>query len=264
MLKIIKSIIYICCTCITVIALWMTLIYIVDPNPLFVPSPIDVYISWRAMMQGHLGYDIVISWMRVLSGSVLSVICALLLSMCMAHIYILKKILSPGINFLNNIPITALVPLIIVVVGIEEWSRIMILFLWSFLINTVSIQWLIHHIDHHIYELAQSLGYNLYKICLLQLHAIKHAVYDLLYSSICISWTYVILAEMMAATNGIGFALKDAARYLDIPKIRFLLIVLGCIGLTSHTLYLSVRKYLFSYLPSYYHDHNQQPSSPMV
>jgi NitT/TauT family transport system permease protein len=59
------------------------------------------------------------------------------------------------------------------------------------------------------------------------------------------AWTYVIVAELIGASSGIGHMIMDSQRLLDTGQMIFGIVVIGVIGLVTDVLVKALNRWLF-------------------
>ena len=67
---------------------------------------------------------------------------------------------------------------------------------------------------------------------------------------LAVSWTYLVIAEIVAATTGIGAVMMRAKRFLHVEKIMAGILVIGLLGLLFDFLFRRLHRLLFPYLES--------------
>ena len=102
-------------------------------NPGLLPSPFAVFGHfWTGLTEGELGINILMSLQRVLAGLLLGTAAAVPVGFLIGWYRPVRRLIDPLINFFRALPPIALIPLVIVYLGIGEIAKIAILFYASF------------------------------------------------------------------------------------------------------------------------------------
>ena len=138
------------------------------------------------------------------------------------------------LEFLRHVPPLAAIPLIILWAGIDEASKLTIIFLASFFplfLNTCSG---IRNCDPKLLEVGQSLGFSKAQLIRhIQLPAALEAIVTGLQLSLGYSWRALIGAELIAASAGIGYLILDAE---EMSRPDIVLAGMLCIGIIGSIL----------------------------
>jgi NitT/TauT family transport system permease protein len=129
-------------------------------------------------------------------------------------------------------PITGFVPLIIIWVGLDEPSKILIITLGVVLYNVIMVADAVKFIPNEMINVAYTMGASrwdvLWKVIV---PATFPSVLDTLRVNISGAWNFVVIAELLAAQNGLGFKIIQAQRFLQTDKVLFCIALIGAIGL---------------------------------
>jgi NitT/TauT family transport system permease protein len=98
-------------------------------------------------------------------------------------------------------------------------------------------------------EAAQTLGATRSEIIkLVLLQGSKPALVDTLRITMGWAWTYLVVAELVAANSGLGYAILKAQRFLQTDKIFGGIIIIGLIGLVTDQLFRWVHRVAFPWM----------------
>lgn len=218
---------------VTVLVLWWTVSASGSVNPLFLPSPQAV---WQAGQQqwtrGLLLNDALSSIRRVFIGFALSAGLALPIGIAMGTNQVICRLLEPLMGLIRYMPAPAFIPLLIIYFGLEELPKVLLIFIGTFFFNTLMIMDAVKFVPHELVETARTLGGRTLPI-LLRVVApfIAPQVLDTYRINMASAWNLVIVAELVAATEGLGKRISLAQRFLRTDEIFMGLIVIGLIGL---------------------------------
>jgi len=213
--------------------LWGVFSYCGWVSPMFLPTPTAVVQSGIDMFaNGDLTTDIFASCSRVLGGFLLSAAIGVPIGIAMGTFYSMENLFSPIVGTVRYMPVTAFVPLIVIWVGLGEASKLLIIFLGVVLYNAIMVADAVKFIPSEMINVAYTLGANRRDVLLkVIIPATFPSVLDTLRVNISGAWNYLIIAELVAAQNGLGFRIVEAQRFLQTDKVLFCIAVIGVIGL---------------------------------
>jgi NitT/TauT family transport system permease protein len=219
-------------------------------EPVFMPGPwrvLDKLRSWY-VDDGLLG-DIAISTLRVVAGWALSAVIALPLGLAIGSFRGVQALLEPLTDFIRYMPAVAFIPLVMVWVGIDEGAKIAIIFIGTFFQMVLMVAEDVRRVPMAQIEAAQTMGAT--RIELIEkviVPSAKPALLDTLRVTMGWAWTYLVVAELVAASSGLGFAILKAQRFLQTDKIFAGILLIGLIGLVIDQLMRQVHRRAFPYL----------------
>lgn len=208
-------------------------------SEIFLPSPLGVI---RKMIElakeGELWSSCYSSTRRVMVGWIWSVIFALPIGMLMARSKKFSAFIQPIIEFARYLPVVALVPLTLLYMGIDESQKYMIIFLGTFFQLVLMVCDTVSSVDQNMINAARTLGakgFQIYKEVIFP--AALPGLMDDFRMTIGWAWTYLVVAEMVAASDGLGYMILRSQRYLATDTIFSGLIMIGLIGLVTDFLF---------------------------
>lgn len=218
---------------VVVVALWQLLhvTEVVAPNLL--PSPLEVVRSGiRLYSRGELVTHVVTSTLRVLVGVVVGVTLAIPVGFALGWYSGLRKFFDPLLNFFRALPPIALVPLVVVYVGIGEAGRLFVLIYASFFPATIVIYEGITGIESIYVRAARVLGANSAEMFLKVVFpfALPH-VLTAFRVALGVAWATLVAAELVAARTGLGAMIQNASNFFQIPTIFLGIIIIGVVAL---------------------------------
>lgn len=170
----------------------------------------------KSMIAGFQSGDLVMhSWVtfeEILIGFPAGVIFGIGLGYAFGRSRLLAEVFEPIIMALNGIPRTALAPLFIVWLGIGLWSKVGVVFLLTFFLNFFNTYAGMRQLDQEFVDLARLMGARRWRLTFrVILPAISPYVFTGIRTSIPFSVIGAIVGEFVAATEGIGFFIRQAA-----------------------------------------------------
>jgi NitT/TauT family transport system permease protein len=202
-------------------------------DPVFLPGPVQVVTrlaNW--MIEDDLWGDTMISMYRVIAGFVLSAVLALPLGLLIGAFKPIEAILEPLTDFIRYMPAVAFIPLVMLWLGIGESAKISIIFIGTFFQMVLMVAENVRLVPRAQIEAAQTMGADRGEIVqLVLLQSAKPAILDTLRLTMGWAWTYLVVAELVAANSGLGYAILKAQRFLKTDTIFGGIILIGLIGL---------------------------------
>lgn len=235
---------------VVIIALWQLAAQLGLMSPVFLPSPWAVMLAFYHMFVdfGFLN-DIGISVYRVWAAFLVSALMAIPLGIMMSSFRIVNSINEPIIDFLRYLPVPALVPLTIIWFGIGEVSKITLLWMGTFFQLVPLIADDANRVPHEYIEIARTVGAKPRDILKdVILRAMLPSMVDNLRITLGWCWTYLVIAEIVASSSGIGYVIWDARRYMQTPTVMAGVVAIGVIGLVTDQAIRIIHRRVFSYL----------------
>jgi NitT/TauT family transport system permease protein len=135
-------------------------------------------------------------------------------------------------EYVRYIPVPALIPLLMLFFGIGEMAKVMLIFVGVFFQLVLMVADEVRRVPHELVQVSQTLGAGRAEIIRLVLfRAATPGIFDALRLCNGWAWTYLVVAELIAANEGMGYRILKFSRFLQTPKIFVYLILLGIIGL---------------------------------
>ncbi|MEV5749153.1 ABC transporter permease [Actinoallomurus sp. NPDC052308] len=210
------------------------------PNPLQVAAK-----AGRLIADGTLLQDALASLRRVLLGFALGTLLAVPVGFLMGWYPTARALLEPYIQFFRTIPPLALIPLAVVLLGIGEVPKIFVIFLAAFLSSVVATLQGVVDVDRTLINAARVLGASDRTIFLkVVIPASTPFILVGMRVGLGSAWGTLVAAELIAATQGLGYRMQQAQLYYDLPTIFVGLITIGVLGLAMDRLLLLAERRL--------------------
>jgi len=211
---------------------WMALAGSGWVDPVFLPGPGAVLARLATWWADGLLEDIGTSTLRVLGGWALAALVALPLGLLIGSFRTLQALLEPLTDFIRYMPAVAFVPLVMVWIGIDEGAKVAVIFIGTFFQMVLMVAEDIRRVPQAQIEAAQTMGATRREIVeQVLVPSAKPALLDTLRVTMGWAWTYLVVAELVAASSGLGFAILKAQRFLQTDKIFAGIVLIGLIGL---------------------------------
>ncbi len=221
-----------------VLVLWWAVTEFGDIPSYRLPSPADVVnAAGELASSGQLWRDVAISTQRVLQGFAFGSLIGIVIGSLIGLSRNASILLSPTIGALRAVPSLAWVPLLVLYVGIFEPSKVILITIGAAfpVLTTLSIA--LRHVDPHLVELGRAYGLGrLSLLTTVQLPAVIPALVSGLRLALAQSWLFLVAAELLASSMGLGFLLMDSGNNGRVDRIFLAIIVLAVLGKTTDAL----------------------------
>ncbi|MCG8350922.1 MAG: ABC transporter permease [Chloroflexales bacterium] len=238
-------------TVVLIILAWCVLTYGGVVNSLFLPAPDQVARTLAVMVQdGTLWTHASASLMIILIGWLTAAVVAVPLGILMGSFRLFEAALEPMITFVRYLPVSALIPLLILYVGIGDETRITVIFIGTFFQLIVLVADVAAHVAHDLLDSAYTLGASRRRVVThVLIPATLPGVMDNLRITIGWAWTYLVVAELVAAERGLGYLILDSMRGLFVDRIFVGLLTIGLLGFASDQLFKWLHHKLLPWSP---------------
>lgn len=217
-------------------------------NPLFIPSPVKVAASAVDLINNGLANDIIYTVLRVMVSFFISIAFALPVGLLISESNFIKKLLMPYIDFIRYIPVPVLIPLTILFFGIGELAKIVLLFIGTFFQIVLLFMDDLARVPKEYFDLAFTLNFTSVERLKMKVQSSLPSMYDNMRISLGLSWSYVIIAELVASDVGLGHMIKEAQRFSHTAEVYVGILVMGLIGFISDYIFRKSYNKFFPYM----------------
>ena len=218
-------------------------------SPTFLASPITMTREgWTLFVEFNFLYDIGMTVWRVLGGFLLASLVAVPLGVAMGAYKGVEAFMEPFVSFCRYLPASAFIPLLILWAGLGELQKLLVIFIGSVFQITLMVAVTVGSARRDLVEAAYTLGAD--HAGIVRRVLIPGAAPDIAETLRLVlgwAWTYVIVAELIGSSSGIGHMITDSQALLNTGQIIFGIIVIGLIGLVSDLAFKAVNRKLFSW-----------------
>ncbi|PPF88099.1 nitrate ABC transporter permease [Clavibacter michiganensis] len=196
------------------------------------PAPLDVVRAGAQLAeQGILGQYVAISLQRVLLGFALGATVGLVLGAVVGLSRVGRLLLAPTAGAFRTVPSLAWVPLLLLWMGINEDSKVTLVAIGAVFPVYTTVAGALRHVDPHLVEVGRAFG--LTRIPLLvtvQLPAVLPAVVSGLRLALAQSWLFLVAAELLAASMGLGYLLTESSANGRVDRVLLAIVLLAVLG----------------------------------
>jgi len=237
---------FFCASFAIVLAIWALAraLHIVNPE-LFPSIPAVWQAGVRTVRDGSLLTNIAVSFLRVLIGFFLGMLLAIIFGSLIGSSRVLRLLADPAINFFRALPPIALIPLMIILFGIGELPKIVVLTYASFFPALVVIYQAFVSMDPIYARAARTLGATNGEVFRkVTLPLMVPAIVTAARVSLGVAWATLVAAELVAAQRGIGAMMVDAQAFFQMPVLVLGVLMIGAISLAMDTAVRTVERRL--------------------
>jgi NitT/TauT family transport system permease protein len=213
----------------------------------FLADPITMVRSgYDLLANQRFATDIGMTVWRVLGGFALAAVLAVPLGVLMGAYKPIEAFFEPFVSFARYLPASAFIPLLILWAGIGEAQKLAVIFIGSFFQLVLMIAVSVGNTRRDLVEAAYTLGAGDRGIVTrVLLPSSAPEIAETLRMVLGWAWTYVIVAELIGASSGIGHMITDSQALMATDQIIFGIIVIGLIGLVTDFAFKAFNRKLF-------------------
>jgi NitT/TauT family transport system permease protein len=176
--------------------------------------------------------DIWASVFRVTVGFGLAALIGVPLGILMGSLKVFEAIAEPLLSFIRYMPASAFIPLFILWLGIGESEKIAVILFGTFFPLALMVMDVTKNVASDLIDTAYTLGVSRWGVFRrIILPASMPGIMDTLRIAFGWAWTYLVVAEIVAAGSGLGYMIMQSQRFLKTSHIIVGIIVIGIIGI---------------------------------
>ena len=203
--------------------------------------------TWDAAVElyrsGDLVTDMQASLTRVAIGYGASMAIGVVIGVLMGSFRSAEAVFEPQIGFLRYIPATALTPLFLLWLGIEETPKIALVLVGTVFYNILMVADVARAVPKEQINASYTLGAR--RLRVLGRVILPHSypgIIDVARINLAAAWLMLVVAELLAAEEGLAYRIARATRGRQVDRMFALLIVFGLIGLLSDVALRQLRR----------------------
>jgi NitT/TauT family transport system permease protein len=219
-----------------------------------VPTPLAVLQGWQDWIFGAPGMglnpysgtwlsNVQYSSMRVLQGFTLAAVIGIPLGLMIGWSRVVAQLFDPLVQSLRPIPITAWLPFSIALFGIRDMGSVFLIFLGGFYAIVVNTTQGARDVERNLVRAATMMGATRLQLLLrVVLPSAMPSVFTGMRIGLGISWTAVIVSEMVAVKSGLGYVLWDAYYVGRMDIVLADMVSIGAMGYLSDRLIVMLER----------------------
>jgi len=204
-------------------------------DELFLKDPVyTLKIGIELFTQFNFAEDVGVTVWRVVGGFILAALVAVPLGILMGAFKPIEAFFEPFVSFARYLPASAFIPLLILWAGVGEAQKLLVIFIGSVFQLVLMVSVIVGSTRRDLVEAAYTLGADSAGIVRrVMLPGAAPQIAETLRLVLGWAWTYVIVAELVGSSSGIGHMIMDSQRLLDTGQMIFGIFCIGVIGLAS-------------------------------
>lgn len=217
---------------------------------LLLPGPLKVISTLSGLLSTEdFWIDIGASVLRILASFTLASAIAVPLGIVMGSFRALEAFFNPFMAAWRYLPAPSFIPVLLMWFGTGEGPKIALLFIGVVFFLIVLIMDYTKQVRNEFIETSMTLGGTRSQILwTVIVPAVLPNVVVAMRQMLAVSWTYLVIAEIVASTNGIGAMMMRARRFLHTDEIMAGIVVIGVLGLVCDMLFRIAHRIFFPYI----------------
>jgi len=219
-------------------------------NDLLVPSPQKVLAAtYDLFVNRGFTSDVLISVWRVFISFAMACAVAIPLGVAMGTFASIEAIFAPFVSAWRYLPAPSFIPILLMWFGTGEAPKLALLVIGVIFFLITLVMDHTKNVRKELIETALTLGANRYVVVLkVVFPAALPDIITAMRQMLAMAWTYLVIAEIVASTTGIGAMMMRARRFLKTDEILAGIIVIGVLGLLTDVMFRMLHRRLFPYL----------------
>jgi NitT/TauT family transport system permease protein len=223
-----------------------------------IPPPAEVWTALVDLAVGGINDDafsvthLAASLSRVYGGFALAVLFALPLGLLIGRVPLMRQLLDPTFQILRPVPVTAWLPLAMILFGLGPRSAYFLVFLGAFypiLVNTI---FGVRSVEPRLFEAASMLGCRgSAQFARVVLPAALPSIFTGLRLGLGFAWVVIVVGEMTGVQTGLGAIIMEARQLSRTEIVICGMIVIGVAGFLSDRIVMLIGRRLLAWSPSH-------------
>ncbi|MBE1514696.1 ABC transporter permease [Nesterenkonia halotolerans] len=207
-------------------------------SPVQLPAPQTVFSAGIGLFEsGDLIDHMTISLQRVLLGFAAGAGLGLALGSLLGLSSIADALLHPTVGAFRAVPSLAWVPLLLLWVGIDEDSKVILIAIGAFFPVFTAVHSALRHVDAQLVEAGRAFGFHGVRLLgTVQLPAVVPSVFSGLRLGLAQAWLFLVAAELLASSEGLGFLLDESRNNGRTDRLLLAIVLLALLGKLTDTL----------------------------
>lgn len=230
-------------------ALWQFAVYAELTNAVLLPGPVKVLAAFKTLfLEKNYLYDIGISVMRIMVSFALACLLAVPLGIFMGTFHAGEAFFNPIVSAWRYLPAPSFIPLLLMWFGAGEGQKLALLFIGVIWFLLTLIMDHAKSVPKDFIETAVTLGGNRRQVLFtVVVPSVLPDVLTAMRQMLAVSWTYLVIAEIIAADSGIGAMMMRGKRFVHIDEIMAGIVTIGILGLILDLILRWLHRVIFKY-----------------
>ncbi len=200
-----------------------------------IPTPGDTWTALRELWtSGTLSGDLAASGERMLYGYGLSVLIGIVVGVAMGAFPAVEGGLEAPIGFLRYIPASALTPVVVLWLGVDEAPKITLIVVGTVFFNILMVADVARGVPRELIDAAATLGATRRRvIARVVVPYSVPGIVDVVRINLAAAWLMLVVAELLASDEGLAVRIVRSGRFLHFDTMFAVLLVFGVIGMMS-------------------------------
>lgn len=218
-------------------------------SALFLPAPGAVWSRLSALAaDGTLWGDIGISAYRIVAGFLIASVMAVPIGVLIGSYRFWEAALEPLADFIRYMPVVAFLPLTILWTGTGDLQKFLIIWIGTFFQQILMVMDNVKRVPPDFVGLGRTLGLSEFKLQMkIVIPSALPGIWDTLRITFGWAWTWLVVAELVAANSGLGYRITVSQRYFQTDVTIGYILILGLLGLISDQIMKALERLLFPY-----------------
>lgn len=214
------------------------------------PGPVAVLRAWIELFaERDFAVDVLQSTKRILVSFAIAIAIALPVGVMMGAFRRVGDFLNPLVSAFRYLPAPSFIPLLLMWLGTGDSQKVSLLVLGVVFFLITLFMDNTRAVPRELIECSSTLGASRAKVLLkVMLPAAMPNHVDTARQMLAVSWSYLVIAEIVAATDGIGAMMMRAKRFVQVDDIMAGILTIGLLGLIADTLIRLIHRRCFHYL----------------
>lgn len=231
------------------LALWWAVTSLALVEPIFLPGPEKVLDRLVELARGgELWDDAGVSIYRIAVGFAIATAMAIPIGVLIGTYRLWEAAIEPLTDFIRYMPVVAFVPLTILWAGTGDTQKFVIIWIGTFFQQVLLIMDNVKRVPLDLVDIGRTLGMRDRSILArIVVPSAAPGIWDSMRISLGWAWTWLVLAELVAATSGLGYRITTAQRFFQTETIIGYILVLGVLGLVTDQVMKASGRRMFRY-----------------
>lgn len=190
--------------------------------------------------------DVIQSCVRIYGSFLAASLIAVPLGIVMGCFGKFKALVNPTVSGWRYLPAASFIPLLLVWLGPSEAAKMALLFLGVVFFLVAMVLDNTEAVQREYIEAALTMGATRTRVVLeVVVPAAAPAIIDSMRTMIAVGWTYLVIAEIVGAQDGIGAVMMRAGRFLHVDTIMAGIFMIGILGVMTDLMFRGLQRLLF-------------------